>query len=232
MIGNPSLSECVGRHDFENKPITKYFVDEFHGAEGVCFPLRTRYATNAEIANCANHLLPYPYNENIKIDEAGANRRIIDCLSSVNQEKIGRIGFGFSRNLFEKLIAVPMVYIDKHFTFDHSLKTYPTNDQFYNIVDALIMAKYASALVQIGFQPDQIGFIVSPHLDAQQFVLRCLLKQKLNLADEVLRKLAIGSEFDFQEKNWATRDNIIIRSGVETAKQQMEKELARPRFRK
>ena len=94
------------------------------------------------------------------------------------------------------------------------------------------MAKYASALVQVGFPLDQIGFIVRRPLDAQPFVLRCLLKQKLNLADELLRKLAIGSEFDFQEKNWSTRDNIIIRSGVETAKQQMEKELARPRFHK
>ena len=90
------------------------------------------------------------------------------------------------------------------------------------------MAKYASALGQIGFPLDQIGFIVSRSVDAQPFVLRCLLKQKLNLDDEVLRKLAIGSEFDFQEKNWAPRD-IIIRSGVETAKQQVEKELAVPR---
>ena len=90
------------------------------------------------------------------------------------------------------------------------------------------MAEYASALVQVGFPLDQIGFIVRRPLDAQPFVLRCLLKQKLNLADELLRKLAIGSEFDFQEKNWATRD-IIIRSGVETVKQQVEKELAVPR---
>ena len=90
------------------------------------------------------------------------------------------------------------------------------------------MAKYASALVQVGFPLDQIGFIVRRHLDAQPFVLRCLLKRKLNLADEVPRKLAIGNEFDFQEKNWTPRD-IIIRSGIETAKQQVEKELAVPR---
>ena len=113
MIGNSSLSDCLDIHDIENKPVIRYFVEEFHDAESVCFPLSTRYATNAEIANCANHLLPYPYNENIKIDEAGANRRIIDCLSPVNQEKIEKIGFGFSRNLFKKLIAVPMLYIDK-----------------------------------------------------------------------------------------------------------------------
>ena len=93
------------------------------------------------------------------------------------------------------------------------------------------MAKYAGALVQVGFPLDQIGFIMHRPLDAQPFVLRCLLKQKLNLADEVLRKLAIGSEFDFQETNWTPRD-IIIRSGVETVRQQVEKELAKPRFRK
>ena len=115
MIGNPSLSECVGRHEFENKPITQYFVDEFHDAEGVCFPLRTCYATNAEIANCTNHLLPYAYVDNINIDEAGAHRRIIDCLSPINRENIDRIriGLGFSPSLFEKLISAAMVYIDK-----------------------------------------------------------------------------------------------------------------------
>ena len=88
-------------------------VKEFPGAEGVCFPLRTRYSTNAEIANCANNLLPYAYADNIKIDEGGADKRIIDCLSPANQEKIEKIGIGFSRNLFKKLIAAPMVYIDK-----------------------------------------------------------------------------------------------------------------------
>ena len=91
------------------------------------------------------------------------------------------------------------------------------------------MAKYASALVQIGFTLDQIGFIVRRHLDAQPFVLRCLLKQKLNLSDEMLEKLAIGNEFDFHEKTWAPRD-IIIRSGTETIKQQVEKELTVPSY--
>ena len=65
--------------------------------------------------NCANHLLPYAYVDNIKIDEVGAHRRVIDCLSQDNQEKIGRVGLGFSPNLFKKLIAAPMVYIDKDF---------------------------------------------------------------------------------------------------------------------
>ena len=113
MIGNPSLSESVGKHDLENKTITQYFVDEFHGVEGVCFPLSTRYSTNAEIANCANNLLPYAYIENIKIDETVAHKRVIDCLSQDNQEKIGRVGLGFSQNLFKKLISAAMVYIDK-----------------------------------------------------------------------------------------------------------------------
>ena len=107
------MSECVDRRDLENKLITQYFVDEFHGAEGVCFPLTTRYSTNAAIANCANHLIPYAYIDNIKIAKEGADRRVIDCLSQNNQEKIDRVGFGFSQNLFKKLIAVPMVYIDK-----------------------------------------------------------------------------------------------------------------------
>ena len=102
-------------------------------------------------------------------------------------------------------------------------------DLFYNLGEALIMAKYASVLGQIGFPLDQIGFIVSRQLDAQPFVLRCLLKQKLNIADEMLEKFPIGNEFNFQETNWAPRD-IIIRSGVEAVKQQVEKELAVPRY--
>ena len=113
MIGNPSLSDCLSIHEVENKTTIQYFVEEFHGTEGVCFPLSTRYATNAEIANCVNHLLPYPYIENIKIDETGAHRRVIGCLDSINREKIGRIGFGFSSNLFKKLIEAPLLYIDK-----------------------------------------------------------------------------------------------------------------------
>ena len=66
------------------------------------------------------------------------------------------------------------------------------------------MAKYASVLFQLGFPIDQIGFIVRRQLDAQSFVLRCLLKQKLNLADEVLSKLSIGNGLEFQEKKLDT----------------------------
>ena len=90
------------------------------------------------------------------------------------------------------------------------------------------MAKYVTALVQIGFSIDQIGFIVRRPWDAQPFVLRCLLKQRLNLTDAMLEKLAIGNEFNFQEQKWAPRD-VIIRSGAE-AKQQVEKELAVKRY--
>ena len=91
------------------------------------------------------------------------------------------------------------------------------------------MAKYAEALVRLGFSLAQIGFIVRPPLDAQPIVLRCLLKRELNVSDEVLKKVAIGSEFDFQERNWAPRD-VIIRSGTATKKQEVEKELAVPRY--
>ena len=103
-------------------------------------------------------------------------------------------------------------------------------DLFYNLGDALITAKYVIALVRLGFSLDQIGFIVSRHLDAQPFVLRCLLKRELNVSDEVLKKLAIGNEFNFQENNWLPRD-VIIRDGTETPKQQVEKELAVQRYR-
>ena len=97
------------------------------------------------------------------------------------------------------------------------------------MVDALIMAKYASALFQLGFNLDQIGFIVRRQLDAQPFILRCLLKRELNVSDEVLKKLAIGNEFEFQEQNWAPRD-VIIRSSTESPKQEVEKELAVRRY--
>ena len=101
---------------------------------------------------------------------------------------------------------------------------------YYNLGEALIMAKYVSELFQLGFTPDQIGFIVPRHLDAQPFVLRCLLKQKLKLSNErELEKLAIGNEFEFQEKSWSPRD-LIIRSGTQTIKHKVEKELAVPRY--
>ena len=98
-----------------------------------------------------------------------------------------------------------------------------------NLGEALVMTKYASALVQLGFPLEQIGFIAQLYLDAQPFVLRCLLKQMLKLSNKELEKLAIGNEYYSQEKNWATRD-VIIRDGTHTTKQQVEKELAVRRF--
>ena len=110
-------------------------------------------------------------------------------------------------------------------SFGHHLGA---KDLFYNLSEALIMAKYASALVQIGFSPDQIGFIMQQQLKEQPFVLRCLLKRELNESDEAHKKIAIGNDIAFQQ-NWAPRD-VIIRSGTETNRQQVEKELAVPRY--
>ena len=107
------MSECLGRHEFENRAEIQYPVAEFHNIESVCFPLRTRYETNAEIAKCANDLIPYPYIDGIKIAENCAQRRVIDCLNPINQEKFERIKIGFSPNLLKQIIARPLVYIDK-----------------------------------------------------------------------------------------------------------------------
>ena len=107
------MSECLGRHEFENRAEIQYPVAEFHNIESVCFPLRTRYETNAEIAKCANDLIPYPYIDGIKIAENCAQRRVIDCLNPINQEKFERIQIGFSPNLLKQIIARPLVYIDK-----------------------------------------------------------------------------------------------------------------------
>ena len=112
LIGDPSLSECVGKHELENKTITQCFVDEFHSDESVCFPLQTRYATNSEIFKCANRLIKYEYANDVKLAEDGANKRVNDCLGPINQEKFARIGLGFGSKLFDKLIARPLVYID------------------------------------------------------------------------------------------------------------------------
>ena len=93
------------------------------------------------------------------------------------------------------------------------------------------MAKYASALIQIGFPLGRIGLFFRRTLDAQPFVLRCLLRRELKLSNEEreVEKLAIGDEFYFKEKNWVPRD-VIIRTGTETSKQNVEKELGVPRY--
>ena len=92
------------------------------------------------------------------------------------------------------------------------------------------MAKYASALVRIGFPFDRIGFVFPLTLDAQPFVTRCLLKRELKLAkNEELGKLAIGNDFHFRDKNLTPHD-VIIRTGTETLRQNVEKELGVPRY--
>ena len=98
-------------------------------------------------------------------------------------------------------------------------------DLFYNLVDALIMARYASALVKLGFSLEQIGFFVLSSLDSQPFAIRCLLEHKLNLSKEELEKLSIGSEYKYKDKHFGQRE-VIIRGGLEIEKEQMEKELA------
>lgn len=93
------------------------------------------------------------------------------------------------------------------------------------------MAKYASALVRIGFPVSRIGLFFRGPLDAQPFVLRCLLKRELKLFSEEMEdeKLAIGDEFSFKEKNWVPRD-VIIRTSAETSLQNIEKERGIPRY--
>ena len=107
------MSECLGRHEFENRAEIQYPVAEFHNVESVCFPLSTRYETNAEIARCANQAVPYSYIDNIRIADAGAHKRVIDCLDQNHQEKFDRIQLGFPPNLFKQIIERPLVYIDK-----------------------------------------------------------------------------------------------------------------------
>ena len=93
------------------------------------------------------------------------------------------------------------------------------------------MAKYASALVRIGFPLARIGLFFRRPLDAQPFVLRCLLRRELKLSSKKMEdeKLAIGCEFRFQEKNWVPRD-VIIRAGTENFLQNVVKEQGVPRY--
>ena len=90
------------------------------------------------------------------------------------------------------------------------------------------MAKYAAALVHLGFTLEQIGFIVPLHLDAQPTVLSCLLRHKFQLSDEELDKLSIGNEYDFIKNNLRPRE-IIIRCSIAT-KNTEEHELIGRRF--
>ena len=90
------------------------------------------------------------------------------------------------------------------------------------------MAKYAAALVHLGFTLEQIGFIVPRHLDAHPSVISCLLRHKFKLSDDELDKLSIGNEYDFIKNNWRPRE-IIIRCGT-AAKNNEEHELIGRRF--
>ena len=105
------MSECIGKHELEAKTIIKYFVDEFRGNESVCLPLRTCYETNLDIFKCATDF--FPCDDNLKIAEGCKNKRVVDYLHQISQENLVANEIGFSPNLFEKLIAAPMVYIDK-----------------------------------------------------------------------------------------------------------------------
>ena len=58
-------------------------------------------------------MLKYEYADDVKIADDGAHKRVIDCLGTINREKIEKIGLEFSPNLFEKLIEQALLYIDK-----------------------------------------------------------------------------------------------------------------------
>ena len=76
-------------------------------------PFVSFFELATEIAKCANDLIPYPYIDDIKIAENCAQRRVIDCLNAINQEKFERIKIGFSPNLLKQIIVRQLVYIDK-----------------------------------------------------------------------------------------------------------------------
>ena len=90
------------------------------------------------------------------------------------------------------------------------------------------MAKYAAALVRLGFSLGQIGFIVPPFLGAQPSVLSLLLRHKFQLSDDELNKLTIRDEYNFLANNWRPRE-IIIRCST-ASKKSMQHELIVPRF--
>ena len=96
--------------------IEKY-VDEFHGTEGVCFLLRTRYSTNAVIAECADRVLNSKSIDELKLAENVKNKRLIDLLESLgssknDRQKIAR-ELNFSADLLEELIVNPLLFIDR-----------------------------------------------------------------------------------------------------------------------
>ena len=118
--------------------IEKY-VDEFHGTESVCFPLRTRYSTNAAISECADRVLNSKSIDEIKLAENVKNKLLIDLFESFgssksDRQKIAR-QLNFSEDLLEELIVNSLLFIDRddttvkfhdistflHFNFSDSL---------------------------------------------------------------------------------------------------------------
>ena len=149
LIVNPCLSEVVGKHEFENRAEIQYPLVEFQNVESISFPLRTRYETNAEIAKCANQVASYPYVDSIKIVNHCAQKRVIDCLNTINQEKFER-QLGFPPNLLRQIIACPLVYIDK------DLVANKIESFFYNTTIFRLLLKHSFVIyhfVTVDLQP-------------------------------------------------------------------------------
>ena len=91
-------------------------MDKFYLNENLCFPLRTRYSTNAAISECANRVLSCEYFDEIKVAESVKNNELVEFLESKgiknDRQKIAN-EFNFSTKLLEKLISRPLLFIDK-----------------------------------------------------------------------------------------------------------------------
>ena len=91
-------------------------MDLFYRNEDVCFPLRTRYSTNVAISDCANRVLSCEYFDEIKVAESVKNNGLVEFLESKgiknNRQKIAS-ELNFSESLLEKLIAHPLLFIDR-----------------------------------------------------------------------------------------------------------------------
>ena len=116
MIGDPSDAENVHPNFLDNKRIVQQFVDRFYHNENVCFPLRTRYSTNATISECANRVLSCEYFDEIKVAESVKNKGLVEFLESKgiknDWQKIAN-EMNFSESLMEKLVTHPLLFIDK-----------------------------------------------------------------------------------------------------------------------
>ena len=115
------------------------FVEGFHGTEGVCFPLRTRYSTNAAIAECADRVLKCKHINEIKLAENVKNKRLIDLFESLgssksDRQKIAR-ELNLSADLLEELIVNSLLFIDRD---DITVKFLNISDILYfNFSDSL-----------------------------------------------------------------------------------------------